>query len=193
MKTVLKVTAVVALMLSTVVSSAKERLDVVALNKAKSLLLVIQDSSQDLAVRLVDSDFNTIYSETIKSSNINKKFDLKNLNDGTYYFYTSNDLRDIAYTISISDNVLSIVSEEEKVKPFFRKTEDKILMNFLNSEKSSVEIKLYDEDNRLVFSEIRNEEVIVEKAFDFSKAFPGVYTVIISDENNSYTESFIVD
>jgi len=193
MKTVLKVTAVVALMLSTVVSSAKERLDVVALNKAKSLLLVIQDSSQDLAVRLVDSDFNTIYSETIKSSNINKKFDLKNLNDGTYYFYTSNDLRDIAYTISISDNVLSIVSEEEKVKPFFRKTEDKVLMNFLNSEKSSVEIKLYDEDNRLVFSEIRNEEVIVEKAFDFSKAFPGVYTVIISDENNSYTESFIVD
>jgi len=193
MKTVLKVTAVVALMLSTVVSSAKERLDVVALNKAKSLLLVIQDSSQDLAVRLVDSDFNTIYSETIKSSNINKKFDLKNLNDGTYYFYTSNDLRDIAYTISISDNVLSIVNEEEKVKPFFRKTEDKVLMNFLNSEKSSVEIKLYDEDNRLVFSEIRNEEVIVEKAFDFSKAFPGVYTVIISDENNSYTESFIVD
>ena len=193
MKTVLKVTAVVALMLSTVVSSAKEKLDLVALNNTKSLLLVIQDSSQDLAVRLVDSDFNTIYSETITNSSINKKFDLKNLNDGTYYFYTSNELRDFVYTISISDNLLSIISEEETVKPFFRKTADKVFMNFLNLSKSPVKIKLYDEDNRLVFSEISNEAIIVEKAFNFSDAFPGIYTVVITDANNTYTENFIVD
>lgn len=194
MKTILKLTTVVALMLSTVVGLAEEtKLNLVALTKAKSLLLTLENGSEDLSVRLVDADMNLIYAETITNSTISKKFDLRNLNDGTYYFYTSDNFKNYMYTMVIADNVLRILDTEERVKPYFRKTKNKIYMNFLNLEKTPVEIKVYDADYRLVFSEIRNEELIVEKAFDFSDAFSGSYTVVITDSTATYTEDFTVD
>ncbi|WP_396637224.1 hypothetical protein [Maribacter sp. R77961] len=194
MKTILKLTTVVALMLSTVVGLAEEtKLNVVALTNAKSLLLTLENGSNDLDIRLVDSDMNLIHAETITNSTVSKKFDLRNLNDGTYYFYTSDDFKNYRYTMAIADNVLRILDIEESVKPYFRKTRNKIYMNFLNLNKAPVEIKVYDADYRLVFSETRNEELIVEKAFNFSDAFAGSYTVVITDSKSTYTEDFTVD
>lgn len=194
MKTILKITTIFAVMLSTVVGMAREtELNLVALDNAKSLLLTLENTSQDLRIQLVDSDQNVIYSEILENGAINKKFDLKNLNDGTYYFYTSDEFKNYAYTISLKGDALNILNKKESVKPYFRKTRNKIYMSFLNLEKDPVEIKVYDAEYRLVFSETRNEELIVEKAFNFSDAYAGSYTVVITDSTDTYTEDFIVD
>lgn len=156
-------------------------------------MLTLENTAKDLTLSITDTDKNLLYFENMKNGTITKKFDLSNLKNGMYYLSTSDTSRLVVYTVSILGNDVDIMGKKETVKPYFRKTEEKMVVNFLNLDRSNVDIKVYDEEYRLVFAETIADTMVIEKAFNFQGAYKGNYRVVVSDTNETYSENFIVD
>ncbi len=194
MKTILKITTVVAFMLSTVVSTAREpKVNLVAFNEARSLVLSMENTSSDYGIRFIDEEDHVIYAGKLTDGRFVRKFDLSNLKDGMYYVATEDEVKSYVYTISLKGNEVKIVEKEETNKPFFRKSGDRLYLNFLNLDKSNVGIKVYDKEYRVVFEDTYKDTMILEKAFNFIDAYKGSYKVVVSTNDKTYSEDFIVN
>lgn len=79
-----------------------------------------------------------------------------------------------------------------KVEPVFVKKGGKLMMNLLNLSQEKVTVKVYDSQKRLVYNETIDGKVVVEKAFNFEKAFEDKYTVVVVDKLGTYTETMVV-
>ena len=62
----------------------------------------------------------------------------------------------------------------------------------MNVSQGKVLLKVYDEQKRLVFDEAIDGEVVVEKAFNFEKAYEGKYTIVVVDKFGTYKETMEV-
>ncbi|MEH6514340.1 hypothetical protein [Maribacter arcticus] len=194
MKNLVKFTTVVAFMFATVAGMAREpKLNLLSAGKAKSVVLTMDASIKGVQVKLMDSDLNVIYSEKMTEGQFSKKLNLKDLTDGIYYLSADDNMTEYSYTIVLDNNDVKIVESDEEIKPFFRKTDNMIFMNYLNLDKSDLSIKIYDTESRTVFTQEVTDEMIVEKAFNFTDAFPGTYTVTVKSAGKTYTEEFVVN
>lgn len=193
MKNIAKISTVIAFMFATVAGLAKEPTLNVTKGKDKSVVLTLAATSKGAKVKLADAESNIMYSQKISEGNFAKKYNLKNLDNGTYFLTVEENLKEYSYTIKISDDEVKLAKVGEQVKPFFRKTSDMIYMNYLNLGKDDLSIKIYDLDNRVVFTEKISEKIIVEKAFNFKDAHDGVYTVVVDSPNGNFTETLVVN
>ena len=75
-----------------------------------------------------------------------------------------------------------------ELDPVFVKKGDKLFVNLLNLSQEKVSLKVYDSQNRLVFKETISGELVVEKAFNFEKAFKDSYTIVVVNETGTFKE-----
>ncbi len=73
--------------------------------------------------------------------------------------------------------------------PVFIKKGQKVMMNLLNISQGKVLLKVYDSKNRLVFNQAIDGDVVVEKSFNFEKAFEDNYTIVVVDKFGTYKET----
>ena len=161
--------------------------------ESKSLVFELDSKAQETAIRLFDAANQVLYSEDISNESYAKKFNLMNLENGFYYFTTEDSLKKIIYTIEVDGSNVTILKRKENTKPVFRKENGMVYLNLLNLDKKDVKIEVFDSSNRLVFSEKRVNEMIIEKAFNFSKAYADNYTVVVRDSQNTYYEDIVVN
>ena len=93
--------------------------------------------------------------------------------------------------LSVKNNGMNVEAEVDN-KPFFKKTKNKLYMNFFNQDMGDVQIRVIDGDNRILFKETLRDMLVVEKAFNFSSALKDSYKVIIKDGNETYYEYYVV-
>nr|WP_299175806.1 hypothetical protein [uncultured Allomuricauda sp.] len=79
-----------------------------------------------------------------------------------------------------------------ELDPVFVKKGEKILMNLLNLSQDKVELKVYDSQNRLVYKESIKGEFVIEKVFNFEKAFEDDYTLVVTDATGTYKTTMVV-
>ena len=63
-----------------------------------------------------------------------------------------------------------------------------MFVNLLNLDQEKVTIKVIDSEGRIVFEETFDGELVVEKAFNFEKAYEDNYTVVVVDNKKSFKE-----
>ncbi len=194
MKTIMKFTAIVAFMLTTTVGMAKEpKLNLIVNNETRSLVFVLETQSEETKIKFLDDQNNILYSENVSDEVYSKRFDLKKLENGIYFFTMENALKSITYTLRVEDEVSSIIESNEVLKPFFRKSDHMIYLNLLNLQKDEVEIKIYDGNLGLVFEQDLTSETIIEKAFNFKSAKADDYTIVVKNSNGTYYENIVVN
>ena len=66
---------------------------------------------------------------------------------------------------------------------------EKVFVNLLNLDGTSVTIRVYDEENRLLYFKKFEESPVIEKAFNFEEAYEGAYSVVVSDGAATYSAS----
>ncbi len=183
----------VALMFATATGMASEpKLSVSSNADGKSFVYELDASSGETTIKLRDAENHVIYSESIFTGSFTKKFDMKNLSDGLYYFTSENDLKTVSYTLQVEGEIMTMLKRRENAKPVFRKADGMVYLNLLNLSKEDVKIEIYDSNDRLVFSEKRENEMIIEKALNFKQAFKDRYVVVVKDSENTYYESIVV-
>ncbi|MGB5360152.1 DUF3244 domain-containing protein [Eudoraea sp.] len=194
MKTNLKFTAMIAFMFATVVGLAKEpKLSLMAEGQSKSLVVELDSKSNKTFLKIIDENQNIIFSEKITSTSYTKKFDLNELENGSYYLELDDSLRTLVYPIIVENKEVKILNRFENTKPVFRKKGSRLFLNLLNLDGEDVQIKVFDSENRTLFSEVIENERIVTKAFNFETAHEDRYTVVVKDGENTYYEDIAVN
>jgi hypothetical protein len=194
MKTNLKFTAMIAFMFITVVGLAKEpKVSLLTEGQSKSLIVALDSKNNKTILKIIDENQNIIFSEKISVNSYTKKFDLDKLENGSYLFELDDSLRTLTYTIRVENEEVKILRRIENNKPIFRKIGAKLYLNLLNLDSKDVEIKVFDSDNRTLFSEVVENENIVSKAFNFETAHEDRYTVVVKDGENTYYEDIVVN
>lgn len=195
MKTISKISVLVALLLVTATGLANEpKLNLIPGADAKSLVFQLDGQSGKTTIQITDTKNNLIYSEVLKREGVySKKFDLKKLETGVYFMNVENSLKVVEYTLDVKDTAVEILDRKESSKPVFRTKGDIVYLNLLNLEQKDVNIKVYDSSYRLVYSETLKDTLLVEKAFNFESAVKDSYTVVVKDKYNSYYKDIIVD
>lgn len=195
MKTISKITVLIAFLFVTVAGLANEpKLNLIPGADAKSLVFQLDGQSGKTMIQIVDTQNNVIYSELLKKEGVySKKFDLKKLETGIYFMNVENSLKVVEYTLDVKDATVEILDRKESSKPVFRTKGDKLYLNLLNLEQKDVNIKVYDSSYRLVYSETLKDKLLVEKAFNFESAVKDSYTVVVKDKFNTYYKDIIVD
>jgi len=161
--------------------------------QSKSLIVALDSKNNKTILKIIDENQNIIFSEKISVNSYTKKFDLDKLENGSYLFELDDSLRTLTYTISVENEEVKILRRIENNKPIFRKIGAKLYLNLLNLDSKDVEIKVFDSDNRTLFSEVVENENIVSKAFNFETAHEDRYTVVVKDGENTYYEDIVVN
>ena len=194
MKTNLKFTAMIAFMFITAVGLAKEpKVSLLTEGQSKSLIVALDSKNNKTILKIIDENRNIIFSEKISVNSYTKKFDLDKLENGSYLFELDDSLRTLTYTIRVENEEVKILRRIENNKPIFRKIGAKLYLNLLNLDSKDVEIKVFDSDNRTLFSEVVENENIVSKAFNFETAHKDHYTIVVKDGENTYYEDIVVN
>lgn len=193
MKKVVRTAAMIALMFVTATNMAnEEKLSLETKKESKSLVFELDSKAPNTVIKLFDTANQVIYYEDISGASYAKKFNLMYLEDGLYYFTTEDSLKKIIYTIEVNGSDVKILERKESTKPVFRKENRMVYLNLLNLDKKDVKIEVFDNSDRLVFSEKRGNEMIIEKAFNFTEAYKDSYTIVVHDSSNTYYEDILV-
>ncbi|MDT0540829.1 MULTISPECIES: hypothetical protein [Croceitalea] len=89
--------------------------------------------------------------------------------------------------LEVEKNLISV-----ELDPVFKKKGQKLFVNLLNLDQEKVTIKVIDSEGRIVFKEVIEGDVVVEKAFNFEQAYEDNYTVVIIDNDKTFKEKVAV-
>lgn len=89
--------------------------------------------------------------------------------------------------LEVEKNLISV-----ELDPVFKKKGQKLFINLLNLDQEKVTIKVIDSEGRIVFKEVIEGDVVVEKAFNFEQAYEDNYTVVIIDNDKTFKEKVVV-
>ncbi len=194
MKKFLKSTTALALLFATTTGMATQpKISLAYGNDAKSFVVKLESQYQDSKIKLINDNVQTIYSENIQSTDYVKKFNMKNLEMGTYYFLVKNALSSIVYTLTVNDKNLSISNKSKSTnKPVFKKTGNKVSVKFFNADQQKVDITIVDSKLRVIFKESAKGELIIGKIFNFKKVLKGTYTIRVNDGEDTYYENITI-
>ncbi|MCW5517396.1 hypothetical protein [Muriicola sp. Z0-33] len=193
MKTVIKLSTVAGLLFTVAVGMAKEpNVKLISKGAEKSLVFQMDAKAKETYIKLIDDNDNVIFKDKVSLGNYAKRFNLSALPNGRYYFSTENAIKLYVYTLSVNESELILVDKSEKAKPVFRKKGDRLFLNLLNLDENKVDIKVIDSSDRVVFKETIEDESIIEKAFNFEKAYEDRYMVVVKDNNDVYYEYVLV-
>jgi hypothetical protein len=194
MKKFLKSITVMTLMFITMTSMANNpKISLTSGIDSKSLIFEMDVLSMESKIRMTDQNAQTIYSENILNTNYSKKFNLKDLEIGTYNFIIENPISSLVYTIVIDSNEIKIKNKVEyTAKPIFRITGNKISINLFNGNQQKVDIEILNSSSDIVFQESTKGELLVGKVINFDKAIKGNYTIIIKNGKETYYQNITI-
>ena len=85
-----------------------------------------------------------------------------------------------------------VMTKGETSTPAVQARGQKVFVSLLNLDGTSVTVRVYDEDNHLLYLKNFKESPVVEKAFNFEDAYEGTYSVVVSDGEATYSASLEV-
>ncbi|MGB5363812.1 MAG: hypothetical protein WBN17_10955, partial [Aureibaculum sp.] len=118
--------------------------------------------------------------------------DLTALPDGNYYFELDKEVEIKIIPFEVLSNVVAFDKTKESTinKPFVTFKEGRLLVSKLALENQPLEIKIYDKDSNLIYSEKLLNGKILERIYDVSKVEKGNYKIVMTSEGREFVKKF---
>ena len=193
MKTIKKITLVVALMFGTLISYATE-ITTPTTNtvEAKRVKVEYKAVKKGHSLTIKTENGLIIYNQIIeRPGTYSKVFDLTNLEDGIYTTELDKDFEIHVKKIEVKNGFVTFLKKENKVifKPVIRTKGDLLLISKITFNKEPLKIVLYY-DNDIIFSETLAGKELQNRVYKLSKTERKAYKVIINTGNRTYTKYF---
>lgn len=194
MKKFLKNAAVLTLFFATTSAIATEpKINLKTGNDAKSLVFEMDHAFGTSEIRLTDSNDKIFHFENISESSHTKKFNLKNLENGTYYFNVDNPLKKVVYTLTLKNREIIITNINESPQiPVLRISGDRVYFNLLNKDLNTVRVKVLNGNNEQLESQVFMGDFTIGKVFNFENALEDNYMVVVQDGKNIYHQTIAI-
>lgn len=195
MKNILKSFVALSLLFVTTTGLAnKPEISLTTASDSKSLVVALEEQTLASKIELTNANKQIIYSENIAKNNCSKKFNLKDLRAGTYFFSIENAISSVVYTLKINQNKVEIANKEKSsIVPVIRKSNKKVTINLYNPDQKRVHILITDSSDRVVYKESTSGKLTIEKAFNFEKAVKDRYTIKVIDGKKTYKKSITIE
>jgi len=192
MKKLIKTSLVIVVMFTTMVSFANE-FPLLTKERTKTINNVtFENVKQGSLLIIKDSNELILYKELIeKPGTYSKGFDLTALPDGNYYFELDKEVVITIRPFKVKDNSVEFKKDEEyKIfKPVVYVKGKNVYVTRMSLIKNPIEIKVYDEDDNMVFSEKIEEATSLGKIYDFSKVKKRNFTIVFKSEGRFFKNS----
>lgn len=147
----------------------------------------------NMNLSIYDADEKLIHSENVNSKKeLNRTYDLNALPEGTYFLEAETDSKISRYKISVAGATASLATGaiSEVYKPTFYNKNGLVWVNLLNPDGSPVTIKIYDNENNEVYDSALLVGQNVTKVFDINNFQNEVYTIVVTDNDKTFTKTF---
>ena len=102
-------------------------------------------------------------------------------------------IKKLTVAVVIMFSTLGSFANDKTTESIFLKKEDKVFVNLYNLDKQKVEIKIYDSEHRVVYTETITDSLLVKKVFNFEDAFEDSYTLVITKQGETYKKNILVN
>jgi len=154
-------------------------------------------NSKRIKISLRDTTGFVLYNKNIKGEGTYaKKYNVNNLPKGRYVLDFKNEMGSRSYTIVLSDNGLTVLDNYELIvssledtvafKPFIRHRGDILDLMVFSPELAKHEIRIYDQQNEIIFSEVEDKKMNIEKKYDLSLLESGKYNFVVLSQGQRY-------
>tara|TARA_R110001632_G_scaffold164872_1_gene283381 strand:+ start:49 stop:636 length:588 start_codon:yes stop_codon:yes gene_type:complete len=194
MKTLLTNIAVIALTFIGTSAFAKGPvIDLSVGNDPMTLLFETSENPENTQISLMDSKEEIIHLDKIGEGNHQKKYNLKNLQRGTYYFKVNNRDSEVTYSIILDEKGINKISKKTNTDlPVLRISDNKVYFNLFNEDQGLVKVKIRNGNNEEIDSQVFNGELALGKVYYFQGAYTGDYIVIVEDGKHEYRKTISV-
>lgn len=193
MKRLAKTSLVIVVMFTTMLSVANEFTTLTKEKTSKITNVTFENVKKGALLLIKDKNSLVLYKELIeRSGKYTRGFDLTALPDGSYYFELDKQVEINITPFVVKSNVVTFNKSEQHTinKPFVTIKRDRIMVSKLALENQPLEIKIYDENSYLIFSDKLENGQILERIYDVSKVAKGNYKIVLKSDGREFVKYF---
>lgn len=163
----------------------------------KSFLVNLQNlQNETYHLALIDSKGYTFFTEKLDNQNtFKKRYNLKNLPKGQYYFIFESDRKLIKQPILASNHLIGIreQNQELKLKPTLAFNYPYVDLNMLHFEQAKVTVSLKDLNGEIIYIAGLRDFGGISKRFDITDLPKGTYVIQIHTQDYHCQKEFSID
>ena len=161
-------------------------------NETKTFRLLLNEwKGSDVEVKIVDNHGIIVMSEVLTmSENPVRKYNLKNLEEGSYTVRVSNAYKKMVQPVELDENKVVINKNEAIItyKPVINISDRTVDLNFLTLGENA-NVTFTDASNQVLKSmDYKNETKIIQR-FNIEKLESGVYYINVSTRDGSFSKT----
>ncbi|MBW1295083.1 hypothetical protein [Aquimarina litoralis] len=140
---------------------------------------------------LKDYDGEVLFNVTLDATpTYQKYFNLSNVSDGIYFVETESPFEIKVTPLLKNQKGVSLINQSAVTvfKPLVKAENNIIKVMFNNTEKSPLNLTIYDNDFRLLEEVIGNDEALFKRTYDFSKMPKGEYQLYFSLKDRTFVK-----
>lgn len=157
----------------------------------KKVSLVLKNLRTPTTIRLESALEGVLLEEEITNEEYARVLNLNELSTGNYKLVVSTGVRETEQPISITRTGLSlnIGDRREFFAPVVRMNGSLLDVSLLNSNLTTLKLRIEDAEGVLVYEDEARNVVKVEKRYNLSKLPVGEYTVVLNVGDKSYVKT----
>ncbi|MFD1314513.1 hypothetical protein [Namhaeicola litoreus] len=192
MKTIIKNTFVLALMLSATMIMARDIENPKNESIEKIAPVKFSNLKKGTLISIKDQNGIRIYKEEVKKDgNYAKSYNLSSLPEGNYKIEVEDKSMVKVIPLEITQSGVTVITDLEYIimKPVVIAKDNMVTVSKLSFSKDNFTISIQNGSGDLIYSESISNQVSISKMFDFSKAAPGSYIIRMETEGRVFTET----
>lgn len=159
----------------------------IAADKAIVAFANNKPSKFELTVQTADGDI-VYYKQTTKAATAYKTlFDFGNLENGNYLLNVKMGNKEIKRTFSVSNSGIRVGKSQLRFDPHFNFADNQLKFSFLNFEKESFGLYIYNQDQELVYKSKLGSDFAMTSGLDLGKLEEGNYEVLLKSYNQEFS------
>ena len=182
MKNLIKKSLLFVAVLTALISNATNINNNVKVNVIgfKLIDLKLKNSDGDLTISVKDTRGEVLYTEKFEGNYFSKKYDLKTLPIGDYYFEIEGYTKISLMPFKVTSKGFQFNNEIESTyyKPTIRQEGDLVSVSKIILDKEDLEIYFYDKESNLLYKEIVNGTGSLGKTLNLKNLKPGNYSIV---------------
>ena len=193
MKTTLKIIAIVTVIFASSLNGfSNDPKPVVAIKPldGKNFALYINNIGEEKTrISIKDDKGYTLITESLRNkSSYSRKFNMNNLPEGQYVLELEDNRTIERIPLHIAKASLVLGNDTNVAfKPYLRHKNNVLDVMVLSPEQAAHEITIYNQANNVVFNDLIEKQLTIEKQYDVSALAPGEYNVTVNTQGHEYT------
>ncbi len=161
-----------------------------AILNTKAVVVSLTNVTNEEVTIVLEGEEGTLITEKVKGMpNFSKKYNLINLNKGSYRVIVTKKATKTIQPFELTNNSVVLFESERKEKfmPNVNQNGTKLDVNVLLGKFSNIKVNIYDNEGRKVYDDINYVVMMLHKRYDLSKLASGGYVVeVIAGDETQY-------